>query len=75
MAEAMFPGEALPEVTSGGAVQSENARRKANQEEISRLVERLPSQVREQLDELFRARYTRIEKVKTEPEAAEPDSK
>lgn len=42
---------------------SELARHRASQEEIAALVEKLPPRVREQMDELFRANYTRIQKL------------
>ena len=43
--------------------ESELARHRASQEEIERLVSKLPERVRDQMDELFRARYTRIQKL------------
>ena len=45
---------------------SELARHKANQEAIDQLVAKLPDGVRKQMDELFRARYTRIQKLELE---------
>ena len=38
-------------------------RHRASQEEIARLLDQLPDRVREQMDTLFRARYTRIQKL------------
>ncbi len=36
---------------------------RASQEEIQRLLGQLPERVRDQMDDLFRARYTRIQKL------------
>jgi hypothetical protein len=36
-------------------------RQRASQAEISKLVNQLPDRIREQMDDLFRARYTRIQ--------------
>lgn len=47
---------------------SELARHRASQEEIAALVEKLPPRVREQMDELFRANYTRIQKLNIKDE-------
>lgn len=38
-------------------------RHRASQEEIARLLDQLPERIKEQMETLFRARYTRIQKL------------
>ena len=44
-------------------VEADLTRHRASQEEIQRLLSQLPERVRDQMDDLFRARYTRIQKL------------
>jgi hypothetical protein len=61
---ASFSGrDVVEEPKPGKKVKSELARHRSSQEEISKLVEKLPERVRDQMDELFKARYTRIQKL------------
>ena len=62
---ASFPADTL-EGDSQPSVKSEAARHRANQAEIDRLVNQLPDRLRDQMDQLFRARYTRIQKLNLE---------
>ena len=63
LAASFSVGSAVEEPKPGKKVESELARHRASQEEISRLVEKLPERVRDQMDELFKARYTRIQRL------------
>lgn len=53
-------------------VKSDLARHRAAQKEIEKLVNQLPNRIREQMEDLFRARFTRIQKL--DPENLNADS-
>lgn len=61
---ASSPGAgAVEEPTPGKQGQSDLARHRARQEEIQKLVNQLPGRIREQMDDLFRARFTHIQEL------------
>ena len=66
---ASFP--VTDESTEPGAIkrgEADLARHRASQEEIQKLVDKLPERIRDQMDDLFRARYTRIQKLDIQKE-------
>lgn len=69
---ATFSGEAVVAETPHMKGKSELARHRAGQKEIAKCIDQLPDRVRSQMDELFRANYTRIQILDLE---SSPDHK
>lgn len=69
---ASMPEGVSVEEEPNAAGKSELARHRAGRDEINQLVNRLPDRVREQMDQLFHARYTRIQKL--DLDSVEPDT-
>lgn len=61
---ASFPvTDAVGEPETVKRQEADLTRVRASQEEIQRLLSLLPERVKDQMDDLFRARYTRIQKL------------